>query len=50
MELQINNEKGPQRIPIDDLTDFMAKKINSELSQRKRSLLKIKDFLRVGLK
>jgi hypothetical protein len=50
LELQIHNEKGPQRIPIDDLTDFMAKKINSELSQRKLSLLKIKDFLRVGLK
>lgn len=50
MELQIHNEKGPQRIPIDDLTNFMAKKMNSELSQRKLSLLIIRDFSKVSLK
>ena len=50
LELQIHHEKGSQRITIDDLTDFIAKKINSELSQRELSPLILGEFSKVGLK
>jgi hypothetical protein len=50
LELQIHHEKGPQHIPIDDLTKFMAKKINSELVHQELLPLIIGDFLKFGLK
>lgn len=50
LELQIHHEKGPQHIPIDDLTDFLTKQINSELFQQELSPIIIEDFSKVGLK
>ena len=50
LELQIHHEKGPQRISLDDLTDFITKKINSELSQQKSSPMILQNFSKVSLK
>ena len=50
LELQIHHEKGPQHISLDDLTDFITKKINSELSQQKLSPMILQDFSKVGLR
>ncbi|MEJ2241789.1 MAG: hypothetical protein P8Y18_06575 [Candidatus Bathyarchaeota archaeon] len=49
LELQIRHEKGPQRISLDDFADFMAGKINSELSRRKLSPILLEVFSKVGL-
>ena len=35
MELLIVHERGPQRIPYEDLTIFLTNHINTELKQRK---------------
>ena len=34
LELQIRHERGTQHVPLDDLTDFLVKQINVELSQK----------------
>jgi hypothetical protein len=34
LELQIRHEKGTQRVPLDDLTEFLIKQINAELSKK----------------
>jgi hypothetical protein len=34
LETRIRHEKGTQRISIDDLTDFISKQINAELSNK----------------
>ena len=34
LELRIRHEKGTQRVPLDDLTDFLIKQINDELAQK----------------
>ncbi len=42
MEMQMRHEKGPQRVPLDDLTDFLIEQINDELSQKQlRPLLSV---------
>ena len=50
LELRIRHERGPQRVPIDDLTEFIAKRINSELSQQQLNPLLIGDFIKVSVK
>lgn len=50
LELQIHHEKGPQRISLDDLADFMNEKINSELSHRNLTPIVFENFSKVGLK
>ena len=49
VEMRIRHEKGTQRIPIDDLTDFIAKRINSELFQRRLNPLVLAHFEKVRL-
>ena len=34
LELQIRHERGTQHVPLDDLTDFLVKQINVELSRK----------------
>jgi hypothetical protein len=49
LEMQIRHEKGVQRIPIDDFTDFIAERINTELSRRRQNSLDLVHFERVRL-
>ena len=50
LNLQIRHEKGPQRVPLDDLTDFLIKQINSELARRQLNLIFLGDFEKVSLR
>jgi len=50
LELRIRHERGTQRVPIDDLTEFIAKRINIELSQQHLTPLIIGDFAKVNVK
>ena len=50
LELRIRHERGPQHISVDDLTDFIAKRINIELSQQHLTPLISGDFAKVSLK
>lgn len=50
VELRIRHERGTQRVPIDDLTEFIAKRINIELSQQQLTPLIIGDFAKVNVK
>jgi len=49
LEMRIRHEKGTQRIPLDDLTDFIAKRINAEFSRRRLNPLALAHFKNVGL-
>jgi hypothetical protein len=49
LEMQIRHEKGSQRIPLDDLTGFIAKQVNSELYQKRLNSLVLVNFEKVGL-
>ena len=49
LELRIRHEKGTQRIPLDDLTYFIAKRINAELSRRRLNPLVLAYFKKVRL-
>jgi len=49
LEMRIRHEKGTQRIPLDDLTDFIAKRINAELSRRRLNPLVLAYFEKVRL-
>ncbi len=49
LTLQIRHERGPQRVLLDDLTDFIAKRINSELARRQLNPLILGGFERVSL-
>ena len=46
MELRICHERGTQRVPLEDLTAFITKRINEELSQRQLKPLNL-EYLRV---
>lgn len=46
-ELQIRHEKGTQRVPLDDLTKFLVKKINIELSLKNLQLLNFRNFEKI---
>ncbi|UCC59084.1 MAG: hypothetical protein JSW14_04100 [Candidatus Bathyarchaeum sp.] len=49
LEMRIRHERGTQRIPLDDLTDFIAKRINAELSRRTLNPLVLGYFKKVRL-
>jgi len=46
IELRICHERGTQRVPLEDLITFIAKRINEELSQRQLKPLNL-EYLRV---
>jgi hypothetical protein len=50
MELQIRHEKGTQRVPLDDLIDFLIEQINAELSQTQLMPLFCGDFGKVSIR
>jgi len=50
LELRIRHERGSQRVPLDDLIDFIAKRINVELSQRQLTPLILGAFEKVSVK
>ena len=50
LELRMRHERGPQRVPIDDLIKFIAKQINLELSQKQLTPIIIEDFTKVNIK
>jgi len=47
LKLQIRHERGTQHVMLDDLTDFIAKQINAELSRRQLTPLILGDFKKV---
>jgi hypothetical protein len=49
LELRIRHERGPQRVPLDELTEFLVKQINVELSLRQLTPLFFGDFKRVSI-
>ena len=50
LKLEIRHEKGTQRVPLDDLTDFITKQINAELSRMQQTPLIFGNFKKVYLK
>ena len=50
LETRIRHERGTQRVPLDDLTDFLVKQINAELSRRQLTPLIFGDFGKVSVK
>jgi len=50
LELRIRHERGTQRVTLDDLTDFIAKQINAELSRRELTPLILGAFEKVHVK
>ena len=50
LEFQIRHEKGTQRVPLDDLTDFVVKQINAELSRKQLMPLFFGEFKKVNVK
>ena len=46
IELRICHERGPQRVPLEDLVTLIVKRINEELSQRQLKSLNL-EYLRV---
>jgi len=49
LEMRIRHERGTQRVPLDDLTDFLVKQINAELSRKQLTPLIFGDFVKVSL-
>lgn len=49
LELRIRHERGTQRVPLDDLTDFLVKQINIELSRRQLTPLFFGTFKKVSI-
>jgi len=50
LELRIRHEKGTQRVTLDDLTAFIAKRINAELSRRQLTPLILGAFKKVRMR
>ncbi|MCW4015713.1 MAG: hypothetical protein NWF06_05030 [Candidatus Bathyarchaeota archaeon] len=50
LELRIRHEKGTQHVPLDELTSFLIKQINFELSQRQLASLFFGDFAKISVK
>jgi hypothetical protein len=50
LQMRIRHERGTQRVTLDDLTNFMAKRINAELSRRRLTPLFLGAFEKVYLK
>jgi hypothetical protein len=49
LELRIRHERGTRRVPLDDLTDFLVKQINVELSRRQLTPLFFGAFKKVSI-
>ena len=49
LELQIRHEKGTQRVPLEDLTDFLVKQINVELSKKQLMPLLFENFGKISV-
>ena len=49
MELYIRHEKGIQRIPVDDLTNFILEQINYKLNQKNLLQIFYKGFTRINI-
>ena len=49
LELQIRHEKGIQHILLDDITDFLVKQINIELSKKQLTPL-FGEFIKISVK
>jgi len=49
LEMRIRHEKGTQRVLLDDLTDFIVKRINAEFSGRRLNPLVLAHFEKVAL-
>jgi hypothetical protein len=49
LQMRIRHERGTQRVTLDDLTNFMAKRINAELSRRRLTPLFLGAFENVYL-
>jgi hypothetical protein len=50
LQMRIHHERGTQRVTLDDLTTFITKRINAELSQRQLTPLFLEAFEKVHLK
>jgi hypothetical protein len=50
LETRIRHEKGTQHVPLDELTDFMVKQMNFELSRMQLAPLIFGDFEKVSVK
>lgn len=49
VELDIRHEKGIQRIPVDDLTNFILEQINYKLNQKNLLQIFYKGFTRINI-
>jgi hypothetical protein len=49
LELRIRHERGTRRVPLDDLTEFLVKQINVELSRRQLTPLFFGAFKKVSI-
>jgi hypothetical protein len=49
LEMRIRHERGTQKIPLDDLVDFTAQRINVELSRRRLTALVLRYLKKVRL-
>jgi hypothetical protein len=49
LEMRIRHERGTQRVTLDDLTAFIAKRINAELSRRQLTPLILVTFEKVRM-
>lgn len=49
LEMRIRHEKGTQRILLDDLTNFISKRVNAELFSKKLSPLVLRHFEKIRL-
>jgi len=49
LEMRIRHERGTQRVTLDDLTAFIAKRINAELSQKQLTPLILGAFKKVRI-
>ena len=49
LEIHIRHEKGTRHVSLDELTDFMIKQINIELSCRQLTPLVLSEFVKVNV-
>jgi len=49
LEMRIRHQKGTQRVPLDDLTSFLVKQIDAELSRRQLLPLFFGNFEKVNV-
>jgi hypothetical protein len=47
LEMKVRHERGSQRVTLEELTDFITKKINAELSRRRLTPLFFEAFKKV---